>query len=55
MGRFSKERREPKHTQREVARVLGVHPHTIANWLKAGKLKGLTLADFYEFTEGRKK
>lgn len=55
MSRDSKPRPPKKHSRREIAEVLGVHPQTIANWLKTGKLTGLTLADVLALKRERKK
>lgn len=55
MSRDSKPRPPKKHSRREIAEALGVHPQTIANWLKTGKLKGLTLADVLALNNHRGK
>lgn len=42
-------------TQRHIAEAFQVHRNTVANWLKTGKLKGLTLADVLALKRERKK
>jgi excisionase family DNA binding protein len=47
--------RVAKITRKEVAKALGVDRNTITNWLKTGRLKGLTLGEIVEFDRERRK
>jgi excisionase family DNA binding protein len=34
---------EALHTVEDVARLLGVHPETVRNWIKSGELRAIKL------------
>jgi transposase len=53
MGRDGEHRVE-RITETNLAEVYGVHVNTVGNWIRAGKLRGLRLAEILEFDRARR-
>ena len=42
---------EQLYTQEEVAKVLSIHPKTVGDWLRTGKLRGIKIGKFWRVRE----